>query len=405
MQLGWIDFSKTERNKILSVLDLLSESGTLDELGIAPVRDGFSNLFFPGTSTIQTRAKYFFVVAYALKQLEKSSETNPNKVLKALNDIERACGEQFFYDNPKDDGIIGKRSLQAGRWVKRNPSSIYWAGLRKYGMFTGGNLSLSEYVRVVCAMKTQKSTLNKLGNRNDSADENECDDKNAGELFKIQFWKIPRYDENWLENIHMQLTVEEALFLKEQIISSTKGSMIAYILENNITEFLDCEYFEDLADIIDVFPEDIREKYYLALSFSKYMYVLRTVYNVIISDEKNEEANILLEDFTPNLKDIADIDIDYILRSLSVFDNPLLRKFLKQTQEYMRSADIEQLKKCIYSREVQLKTISRAKTVHPGEFDPALWFGGRSLDYRFGNAKMIIKDIMESEGVIDVKSK
>lgn len=55
MELGWIDFSKTERSKILSVLDLLSESGTLDELGIAPVRDGFSNLFFPGTTTIQGR--------------------------------------------------------------------------------------------------------------------------------------------------------------------------------------------------------------------------------------------------------------------------------------------------------------------------------------------------------------
>ena len=79
MQLGWIDFSKTERSKILSVLDLLSESGTLDELGIAAVRDGFSNLFFPGTSTIQTRAKYFFAVPYALKQLEtykpKANET------------------------------------------------------------------------------------------------------------------------------------------------------------------------------------------------------------------------------------------------------------------------------------------------------------------------------------------
>lgn len=35
MPLGWIDFSKNERNKVLSVLDLLSEAGTLDELGIA----------------------------------------------------------------------------------------------------------------------------------------------------------------------------------------------------------------------------------------------------------------------------------------------------------------------------------------------------------------------------------
>lgn len=52
MPLGWIDFSKSERSKVLSVLDLLSEGGTLDELGIAPVRDGLANLFIPGTSTI-----------------------------------------------------------------------------------------------------------------------------------------------------------------------------------------------------------------------------------------------------------------------------------------------------------------------------------------------------------------
>ena len=34
MPLGWIDFSNNERNKVLSVLDLLSENSTLDELGI-----------------------------------------------------------------------------------------------------------------------------------------------------------------------------------------------------------------------------------------------------------------------------------------------------------------------------------------------------------------------------------
>lgn len=35
MPLGRIDFSKNERNKVLSVLDLLSEAGTLDELCIS----------------------------------------------------------------------------------------------------------------------------------------------------------------------------------------------------------------------------------------------------------------------------------------------------------------------------------------------------------------------------------
>lgn len=41
MELAWIDFSRSERNKVLNVIDLLSEDGTLDELGIGPVWDGF----------------------------------------------------------------------------------------------------------------------------------------------------------------------------------------------------------------------------------------------------------------------------------------------------------------------------------------------------------------------------
>ena len=106
MQLGWIDFSKTERSKILSVLDLLQENGTLDELGIAPVRDGFSNIFFPGTSTIQTRAKYFLIVPYALKDLERSNETNPNVLHKKLDAIERSCGEQLLANNKDERGTI-----------------------------------------------------------------------------------------------------------------------------------------------------------------------------------------------------------------------------------------------------------------------------------------------------------
>ena len=397
MQLGWIDFSKTERSKILSVLDLLSESGTLDELGIAAVRDGFSNLFFPGTSTIQTRAKYFFAVPYALKQLEKSNEANPNKILKTLDTIERNCGEILFNQNRNESGLIGKNSLQNGNWVKRTPASIYWAGLRRYGIFTGGSLSLSEYVRVSCALKSQKTTLKKLGNRNDNAEENECDDKNAGDLFNMQFWKMPLYRENWIDDFSMKLSSKEAAFLKEQIITSCKGSMLAYVLDNNIAEFLDCTSFQDISSIIDVFPEDIREIYWLALAFSDFIYTIRTVYNIVISDGKNDEANKELERLQPIFSELADIDIDYILERLEVFNNPLLRKFLKQCQEYMLTGNVEEMKKCITSREVQLKGTNRAKTKHPGEFNPNEWFGGKELDYRFYNARTIVRDIMESE--------
>ena len=268
MQLGWIDFSKTERNKILSVLDLLSQDGTLDKLGIAPVRDGFSNLFFPGTSTIQTRAKYFFLVPYALKELELSEETNPNKILRELNEVERECGEILLEQNKNENGIIGKRSLQNGKWVKRTPADIYWAGLRKYGIFTGGNISLTEYVRAACALKKQKATLTKLGNRNDSAEENETDDKNAGNLFKMQFWKMPLYNDNWYDEFDMRLTKDEGTFLKEQIILTCPNTILSYILENNMTEILELDSFGDLSAIIDKFPQEMQDDYYLSLAFS-----------------------------------------------------------------------------------------------------------------------------------------
>ena len=403
MQLGWIDFSKTERNKILSVLDLLSESGTLDELGIAPIRDGFANLFFPGTSTIQTRAKYFFLVPYALKDLELSNETNPNRFLRALNETEKMCGETLLEINPNENGIIGKRSLQGGKWVKRTPADIYWAGLRKYGIFTGGNISLSEYARASCAIKNQKSNLTKLGNRNDSAEENETDDKNAGNIVKMQFWKMPLYQRSWRDKIQMSLTKEEGEFLREQIISTCPDSMLSYILENKMTEILDLENFSDLGAIINKFPKQMQDEYALALSFSDFLFVVRTLYNIIISDGHNVQANDIFEDLKEVMAELANIDIDLIFTKLYIYKTDL-KNFIKKLQECMRNNDVEEMKKAIKAREIMLKGQSRAKTAHPGEFNPNDWIGGGELDYRFNNAKTIIRDIFESEGLIDAES-
>lgn len=70
MQIGWVDFSKTERDKVVSILRLLGTQTALDELGIGTVRDAFSDMFFPGISTLQTRAKYFVILPYLFAQAE-----------------------------------------------------------------------------------------------------------------------------------------------------------------------------------------------------------------------------------------------------------------------------------------------------------------------------------------------
>lgn len=396
MPLGWIDFSKTERSKVLSVLDMLSESATLDELGIAPVRDGYANLFFPGTSTIQTRAKYFFIVPYGLRDMECSDEIYPGRIQTAFSALERSCGEIFLSNNADENGVIGKRSLASGRWVKRSPADIYWAGLRRYGFFKGGRISLSECIRAMCALKNQKSTLKKLGNRNDEAEENEKDDASAGDVRGYQFWNMPLYQKGWKDSLSMNLSEAEGDFLKSQILLTCPDSMMSFILKNNMREVLSCDSFQELQENIDRFPEEIQQDYYTALRFSNFIYAIRTIYNVIISDAESWDANSELERLLPEFPDISDIDVDAIFARLEIYNNPALHGFLKMSQELMKNSDVEGLKKCIKNREIALKGQARAKTCHPGQFEDE-WYGGGQLSYRFGNAKVIMKDIFESE--------
>ena len=108
------------------------------------------------------------------------SDSRRNMRKQFFDEVERMCGKRFLENGKDTEGIIGSGSLGQNRWVKRTPADIYWAGLRNYGIFTGGNLSLAEYVRAICALKSQKTTLSRLGNHNDNAEEFDSDDKDAG---------------------------------------------------------------------------------------------------------------------------------------------------------------------------------------------------------------------------------
>ena len=183
MQLGWIDFSKEDRQKAFDVINLLSEQGAVDELGIGIIRDAFANYFFPGTSTIQTRAKYFLIVPYVLREaVDGRYGKDANRVLRAIDSAEKDCGIRLLEADPKAEGVIGSRVLPKG-WVARKPSDIYWNGIRTFGIFCDYGLSIPEYVSLAVKLKEQKS-VSRLGNRNDDAEENDKDDSDAGDIRK-----------------------------------------------------------------------------------------------------------------------------------------------------------------------------------------------------------------------------
>ncbi|MDR3405888.1 MAG: DUF6361 family protein [Chthoniobacter sp.] len=137
----WLDYSERERRKMLEVVDLFKERKTRDELGLGAVRDSFADQFFPGTSTIMTRARYFLLVAWTYQRLEQKrvpSAQFSDKARKAETDLIEAIER-----SDDREGNIGK---YAKTTLKRLPSSVYWQGLGVWGIraFPG---SQSQYQR------------------------------------------------------------------------------------------------------------------------------------------------------------------------------------------------------------------------------------------------------------------
>jgi hypothetical protein len=69
--LAWLDTSERERRQMLDAVDLFQQRDTRDELGVSSIRDALSDLLSPGTSTIQTRTRYFFFVPWMYLHFEK----------------------------------------------------------------------------------------------------------------------------------------------------------------------------------------------------------------------------------------------------------------------------------------------------------------------------------------------
>jgi hypothetical protein len=82
----WLDYSERERRQMLDVISQFREQDTRDELGLGSVRDAFADLFFPGTSTIQTRARYFLFVPWIYRNLENKRVAAEKVAQRARND-------------------------------------------------------------------------------------------------------------------------------------------------------------------------------------------------------------------------------------------------------------------------------------------------------------------------------
>ena len=388
MKIGWVDFSKEQRGKVLSVLKLLSEPGALDELGIGIIRDGFADILFPGTSTIQTRAKYFFIVPYIMLEIEKQKNIKPHEFLSLLDQKEVELID--ILDKDGAEGVIG---VDAREKLKRKPSSIYWNALKTYGFFANQGLTLSEYAKVFCTVRDNSQKIRNAGNSKRNSEEAADDADSVNGMFN--FWRVPIPAPNWREDLTIDLAKEEAVSLKQKITTmpNTKDSLLALILRDNRADFCNYNSFNDLDTLLPAMPEMMKNDYILARNFAQFIYGAQIRYNIIFTKGQEEDV---VEQWELWQNNIPKINLEQLFVRLNV-RNMNLRHFLKAYQNAL--INVEELDKLIINREKQLKGASRSKLINENlyQYNGKLINMGK-LYYRFYNAQRMVGDILEGLG-------
>jgi hypothetical protein len=133
---GWFHLSADEKARARDFLRRCNTEDSVDELGLGIIRDGFSDEFYPGTSTVMTQPRYLIFAPAIYRFIEKSVETTARAVPDPMGRA-REMQDQLRdvlaakYGHRRGHGVIGI----LGGEIERYPSAIYWASMRTLGIF------------------------------------------------------------------------------------------------------------------------------------------------------------------------------------------------------------------------------------------------------------------------------
>ena len=275
---SWMDHSEAERRRTLDIVALFRDRNTRDELGIGVVRDAFADLLFPGTSTIQTRAKYFLCIPWTYTELERLRVPSPQIEWRARREETLLIGA-LMEGAAAAAGVIGS---EVGQALKRLPSSVYWLGLKTWGIrsFAGSQAqyhrSLDRYYSWDPRRRTELRT--------------DDGDPIGGRVPYNWDRKLPSRPAEFPRTASLQLTKEEAAYLKERITSSVPRSLLAWLVERD-ERIRRVNFPWLLADRTEL-PAALQEQLLHARNFSECMHGAAILYNFMLARQRKDEGLI-----------------------------------------------------------------------------------------------------------------
>lgn len=262
----WLDYSEQDRRRMMEVIDRFREKESRDELGFNTISSAFSDMFFPGTSTIQTRARYFLFIPWIYRMLE-GDRVRAGDLPRRLRELEVRLVYAIL--NSEDSrGLIGR---QARENLQRFPSNIYWQGLRDWEIFRfpGGQ---DQYY---ASLDTYYSGIHRSRERSDDGEP--LHDRT------LDAWHpgLPDPEEDFLGETSFRMTFDESDFLRERIQASKPGTLLASLVG--------LEYTSDVSfpwqhPAYEGFPAHIKRQLHHAQAFSEVSYGATLLYNSMLAE-------------------------------------------------------------------------------------------------------------------------
>ena len=208
--LGWLDFDEAAAERAATLLRSLQEPTTLDVLGLGSIRDAFSQMLHPGTSYIQTKLRYFMFLPWIFQRIERD-RIAPGDFYQRLRHDEALLIDCLRHLGP------GKRVIgyQAGRNLKRMPSSIYWGGLGDWGL-RRLPLSLGEYAQRAAALGRYRAVRD--------------DDGSVTDTGSSMWAQLPPAPEGFLDDqVTFDLSRDEAVAVVDNVQRKQPGTLLAWL--------------------------------------------------------------------------------------------------------------------------------------------------------------------------------
>ncbi len=218
--LSWHDHDSSSKDRTKRILALFNERESRDELGLGAIRDSFSDILFPGTSTIHTRLRYMLIIPWVFQYIEAQGVSSREFPIR-VDQLEREL-INVLHTSASDEewGLFGG---SVGSSLKRLPSEVYWGALGWWKIRLHP-VSITRYGQELDAVRAYRKRLGQQTGQ-------DSDDRGDTEFSRSHMWHagLPAPPSEFPDVLDIRMRREESQYIQERLKSTHSECLLTHL--------------------------------------------------------------------------------------------------------------------------------------------------------------------------------